>query len=133
MPFWEWPYNNPWYTLRYYHNYYFGEWNICLKGGLPPFPSPHLTMNGYPYRHKWFSDFDGRCRCWFDLHKYGVLNINDNNTCNNDGCSRKDMIIHQMNTKSWFHSLCYWDIWMSSFSFWLLAHKSLSCVISNLL
>jgi hypothetical protein len=33
--------------LRYYHSYCFGEWNTCLGGGLPPFPSPHPTINGY--------------------------------------------------------------------------------------
>jgi len=51
MPMWEWTYYRPQYTSRYYCNYCLGQWNTSFQGGLPPFPSSHLTMNGYPY-HK---------------------------------------------------------------------------------
>jgi hypothetical protein len=47
VPMWEWTYSSPWHILRYYCSYYFKEWNTCSKGGLPPFPLPHLTM-GFP-------------------------------------------------------------------------------------
>jgi hypothetical protein len=40
-PLHEWTYNSPQHTSRYCHNYYFGEWSTCSKGGLPPFSSPH--------------------------------------------------------------------------------------------
>jgi hypothetical protein len=49
IPLWEWMYNSPWHTSGYYCSYRFGEHNTCLRGGLPPFPSPHSTMNGYSY------------------------------------------------------------------------------------
>jgi hypothetical protein len=28
----EWKYNNPWYILRYYHNYCFEKWSTYSKG-----------------------------------------------------------------------------------------------------
>ncbi len=34
-----------------------------------------------------------------------VANIDDDNTCNNDGCLGEDMIICWMSTRRWFHSL----------------------------
>jgi hypothetical protein len=37
VPLREWRYNSPWHTLKYCHNYYFGELNTCSKGGLPLF------------------------------------------------------------------------------------------------
>jgi hypothetical protein len=40
---------SPWCISRYCCSYCFGKWNTCLEGGLPPFPSPHLTTSGYPY------------------------------------------------------------------------------------
>jgi hypothetical protein len=90
----KWVYCSPRYILGYCCSYCFGEWSTCSKGGLPPFPSPHLMTNGYPYHHKWFPDFDGCCHCWLDLHIYGVVSIDDDdNTCSDDGCSRKDIII----------------------------------------
>jgi hypothetical protein len=35
----------------------------------------------------------------------------DNNTCNNNCCSKQNMILHIMNTRRWFHSLCCRDLW----------------------
>jgi hypothetical protein len=113
MSLWEWTYNNPRHTSRYYCNYCFGEWNMCSKGGLPPFPSPHPMTNGYPYHKKQLPDFDGHCHCWIDSHKYGSTSIDDNNTCSDDGNSGEDMIIHRADTKQWLHSPHYWDIWVS--------------------
>jgi len=49
VPFQEWTYNSPWCISRHYRNYCFGEWNTCLKGGLPPFPFSHPTTSGYIY------------------------------------------------------------------------------------
>ncbi len=88
----EWMYNNPWYISRYYHNYYFREWNTCLERGLSPFPSSHSTRNGYSYHQRQFSNFHGH-HYWLYSHKYGVMSIDNDNTCNNDGYSRDDMII----------------------------------------
>jgi len=113
MPLWEWTYSNPLHTSRYYRNYCFGEWSTCSKGGLPPFLSQHPMTNGYLYHKRRLMNFDGHCHCWPKSHRYGSTNINDDNTCSNDGCLWKDMIIHQMNTKWWFHSPCYWEIWVS--------------------
>jgi hypothetical protein len=42
-------YNSPWYILKYYRNYCFGEWNTCLEGGLPPSSLSHPTTSGYSY------------------------------------------------------------------------------------
>jgi hypothetical protein len=117
MPLWEWTYNNPRHTSRYYYNYCLGKWNMCSKGGLPPFPSPHPMTNGYPYHKRRLLNFDGHCHCWINSHKYGSTNIDDNNTCSDDGSSREDMIIHRMDTKQWLHSLHCWDIWVSLFPF----------------
>jgi hypothetical protein len=94
--------------------YCFGEWNTCSEGGLPPFPSPNLMMSGY------FSNFDGHHHWWLDLHRYGVVNIDSDNTCSDDGYSRKNTILHLLNTRGWFHSPCYWDVWVFSFLFWFL-------------
>jgi hypothetical protein len=85
------------------------------------FPTFSLTKSN----NKWMSlspkiAYDGRYHCWPDLHKYGAKNIDDNNTYNNDGYSRKDMIIHWMSTRRWLHSLCYWDVWVPSSSFWFI-------------
>jgi len=80
----------------------------------------------YVYHHptlcyqRQFSYFDRHCHCWLDLHKYNATNINDNNTCNKNGCLREDIILSRMNTKRWVHSSCYWHIWMFSFSFWFI-------------
>jgi hypothetical protein len=73
MPLWEWMHNKPQYTLRYCHNYCFGEWNTCSKGGVPPFPSPHPTMNEYLYQQKQLSNLDECHHCLFNSHKYGVI------------------------------------------------------------
>jgi len=120
MPLWEWAYNNPWYISKYYHSCYFGEWLTYLEGGFPYFPLPHLTMTGYPYHHKWFSDFDGHCHYWFDSNRHGATNVNDEITCNNVDCLGKDTIICWVNNRRWLHSPCYWDVWVSSFLFWFI-------------
>jgi hypothetical protein len=114
----EWTYNNPWNISWHCCSYCFGKWSTCLEGGLPPFPLPHLMTNGYSYHHKWFLNFDGHCHCWFDSHIYDAMNIGDDNTCSNDGCSRKGKILCWMNTRWWFHSPCHWDILLFSFLLW---------------
>jgi hypothetical protein len=77
--------------------------------------------NGYPYHQIRLPDLAGCCHrhCWFDLHTYGVRNINNNNTCNN-GCLIEYTIIHWRNTRRWLNSPCYWDVWVSSFLFWFI-------------
>jgi hypothetical protein len=55
------------------------------------------------------------------LTQYDTMNIDDNiNTCNNDGCLIKYTIICWTNIKWWFHSPCYWNIWVFSFSLWFI-------------
>jgi hypothetical protein len=93
MPLHESTYSSPQYISKYYHNYCFGKWNTCSKGGLPPFLLPHLMTSGYPYHKKWLLDLNGHCHYWLNLDRYGATNINDDNTCNNDGCLRKNTII----------------------------------------
>jgi hypothetical protein len=93
LPLWEWTYNNPWHILRYYCNYCFREWSTCSKGGFPPFPSPHLTTSGHFYYSKQLLYFDGHCHYWFDSHKCGPININNDIICNDDGCSGKYTIL----------------------------------------
>jgi hypothetical protein len=115
-----WMYNNPWYISKYYHSYCFGKWSTCLKGGFLLFPSSHPMSSGYPYHQRQFLDLDGHHHSWFDLHKYGVVNINDDHTRSDDGYFGKDMIICWASTKRWLHSLCYWDVWVSSFLFWFI-------------
>jgi hypothetical protein len=70
-----------------------------LKGRFP-------TFSLATFNNKWIFlslettlNFDGCCHCLSNLHRYGVANIDDNNTCNNDGCSRKNMILCQMNIR----------------------------------
>jgi hypothetical protein len=60
VPLWKWTYNNPQHSSRYYCTYYFGKWNTCLKGSLPPFPLPHQTTSAYPYHQRQILDFNGR-------------------------------------------------------------------------
>jgi len=115
-------YNVPQYTLGYYHGYCFIKWNICSEGGFPPFPSLHPTTSGYPYHQRWLLNLDECRHCSPNLYKYGAMNIDDDNTCNNDGCSRKDMIIRWASIKQWLQSPCYWDAWVFSFLFWFSFH-----------
>jgi hypothetical protein len=82
------------HILGYCCNYYFGEWNTCSEGGLPPFPSPYSMMNGYSYYQKMFGYFDGHCHYWSDSHRYDATNIDDDNTCNDNGYLKKYMILH---------------------------------------
>jgi hypothetical protein len=82
-------YNNSQHISKYCRSYCFREWSTCLKGGFLPFPSPHPITRGYPYYHKQLLDFDGRYHCWANLHKYGAMNINNNNTCNDDMFRKK--------------------------------------------
>jgi hypothetical protein len=123
MLLWELKYNSPWYTLKYYYSYCFEKWNTCSKGGLPPFPSSHSTMGGYPYHKRRFPNLDERHHCWPNSHRYGVASIDNNNTCNDVGCSRKNTIVRWTSTKRWLHSPCYWNVWVSSFSFWLIFYR----------
>ncbi len=88
MPMWEWPYNNPWYILQYYHNYCFREWNTCPEWAFPPFPSSHLMTSGYLYHQKWLLDLNGYHYCWSNLHRYDAMSIGDNSSCNDDGYCR---------------------------------------------
>jgi hypothetical protein len=44
----EWMYISPWNTSRYFHSC-FGKWNTCSKGGLWPFPLPHMMTSEYLY------------------------------------------------------------------------------------
>jgi hypothetical protein len=60
------------------------------------------------------------CDSWPNSHKYSATNIDDDNTYNNDGCSIEDMILCRTNIKQWFHSPCYWNTWMFTFSFWFI-------------
>jgi hypothetical protein len=110
MPLQKWTYNNSCHTSGYCRNYFFGKWNTCLKGGFPHFLSPHSITSGCPYHQRRFLDFDGCYHCWSNLHRYGSSSIDDNNTCNDDGCLGEDMIIHQASTKQWLHSPCYWNV-----------------------
>ncbi len=123
MPLQEWAYNNPQYTSGYYHDYCFRKWNTCSEGGLPPFPSPHLMTNGYPYHHRRFSNLDGHHHYWPNSYKYGEMNIDNDNKLNNDGCSREDMIIHWTSIRWWLHSPCYWNVWVFSFLFWFMFYR----------
>jgi hypothetical protein len=137
-PLWEWTYSSSQYTLRYYYNYCFGEWSTCLEGGLLTFTSPHLTTNGYPYHQKWLLNLDGRHHYWFDSHIYGATNIYDDNTCNDDGCSREDTIICWTNEP---HVMISFPLLLKRVDvfilvliyFWPLVHKPLSHVINDFL
>jgi hypothetical protein len=50
---------------------------------------------------------------WCSEHQY-------NNTCSNNDCLGEDTILHRTNTRWSFHSPCYWNMWVSSFSFWFI-------------
>jgi len=115
----EWVYNSPWHISKYCCSYCFGKWSTCIEGGLSPFPSSHLTMNGYPYHQRQLPNFDER-HYWPDSHIYGATSIDNDNTCNNNGCLGKNSILCRTNIKWWLHSPCYWDIWVSLFSFWFI-------------
>jgi hypothetical protein len=60
------------------------------------------------------------CHNWFNLLKYGIMCIIHDNACNDNCCSRKNIIIHWVFIQRWFHSSCYKDLWLFSFSFQLL-------------
>ncbi len=53
------------------------------------------------------------CTIWCSL-------IDDDNTCNDNGCLRIDTILHRTSTRWWFHSPYYWNIWVFSFLFWFI-------------
>jgi hypothetical protein len=83
-PLWEWAYNNPRYTSKYYHSYCFGKWNTCSKGSHSPFLLPHLTTSGCFYHQRQLLNFNYCCHCWCNSHRYGAMNINDDNKCDDD-------------------------------------------------
>jgi hypothetical protein len=99
VPLQKWMYNSPQHTLGCCCNYCFGKWSTCSKRSLPPFLSSHFTMNEYPYHQRRISNFDGCCHYWSNSHRYGVVNIDDNNTCSNDFCLGEDTIINRMKTR----------------------------------
>ncbi len=78
-----------------------------------------MTTSGYPSVNM-ASNFVGCCYCWLDLHRYGVVSINDDNICIDDGCSREYMIIHWTSIIQWLHSPFYWNTWVFAFSFWFI-------------
>jgi hypothetical protein len=49
--------------------------------------------NGYPYQQKWLLNLNGHSHYKLESHRYGGMNIDDDNTCNNDGYLREDKII----------------------------------------
>jgi hypothetical protein len=53
----------------------------------------HFTMNEYLYHKRRFSNFDERRHCLLNSYRYDIASIDDDNTCSDDDCSRKDMII----------------------------------------
>jgi hypothetical protein len=119
VPLWEWAYNNPRHTLGYCYNYCFiGETHVQRE--VSHLFSPHPTTSGYSYYKKWFPYLDGYSHYWPNLHKYGVVNIDDDSTCSDNGYLGEDMILHQMNTRWWLHSPCYWNVWVFSFFFWFI-------------
>ncbi len=71
----------------------FWKFEYMFKDRFPPFPSPHPMTSEYPYHQKQLLNLDGRYHYWPDSHKYGATNIDNDNTYNNDGYLRKDMII----------------------------------------
>jgi len=77
-----------------------------------------------------------RCHFWPGLEIYNVASIENNNTCNNNNFSRENRIIRWTNTRRWFHSPCYRDVWMFSFIFYCLCidhyHASLAIFFSPL-
>ncbi len=96
--------------------------------------SPHhsqQTMSGYPYHQRWLLNFDGHRHCWLDLHIYDASNINNNNTCNDDGYIRENMIIHWTMTRQWFHYPCYCDVWVFPFSFWFILKACVQTIIAH--
>ncbi len=122
--------------MGYCHNHWFGKLSTCLKGGFSPFPSSHPMMNGYPYHQKRFSDFDGCYHYWPNLHRYGVANINKDNTCSDDDYLRENTILRKASIRQWFHSPCHWNVWVSSFSFWFIfdyLHTNHYCASSTIL
>jgi len=117
VPLWEWIYSSPQHTLGYCYNHCFGEWNTCSKGGFPPFPLPHSIISRYSYYQRHLLYFDGHCHYWPNSQQYGVMNIDDDCTCNDDGYLGEDTILHWTNIKWWFHSFYNWDIWVFPFLF----------------
>ncbi len=106
MPFREWTYNNPWYTLGYCCSYWFGKWNTFQR------EVSHL--------------FSHHTQQWMDIFIiiYGfktLINVIITNltrtdmvqqtltmrTRNDDGYSRKDAIIRWVNIKWWLLSSSY--------------------------
>lgn len=88
------------------------------------------------YHQRRLPNFHGCCHCWPNLHKYGAVNIDDDNTYGDDGwLVRRNMIIGQTSIKWWLHAPCYWDIWLFSSSFWFISdylcidHYCISLVI----
>jgi len=75
----------------------------------PTFSLITLDNEWISLSQKQLSNLDACCHYWPNSHIYGAVNIDDNHTCNDDGCSRKDTIIRWVNTKQWFHSCCYWS------------------------
>jgi hypothetical protein len=65
-----------------------------FRGRCPTFSLATFDDEWIFLTPKMISRLDGCCYFLLNLHKYGAMNIDDNNTSNDDGCSRKNMIIH---------------------------------------
>ncbi len=85
------------------------------------FKRSFLTFSLVTHNNKWISlspkMISKCCHCWPDSNRYNATNIDNNNTCNDDGFLVKNTIIQQVNIRQWFHFPYYWKIWVFSFLF----------------
>jgi hypothetical protein len=61
------------------------------------------------------------------LYRFGAMCFNDDCACNNNCCSRQDMILCIMNAKRWFYYPCYRDLRLFPSLFWFFFDFLCTC------
>jgi hypothetical protein len=131
LPVQEWVHCSPWYTSRYHCNYHIGEWSSRTKIDFSHFPCHTWKQMDIVTTKDNSPNLDRRCHCWFNSYEFGVACF-DNDSTYNDVChSKQDMILHKMNVKRWFHSLCHKNLQLSPSSIWFLSNFLCTCLYSS--
>jgi hypothetical protein len=99
---WEWAHYNPWYISKYSCSYRVKEWNSCKERSFPLFFLPYTKTNGYCHHQTQALNLDKYYHCRSNSYKFGAVNFNNDNACNNNCGSRQGTILHKVNANNDF-------------------------------
>ncbi len=128
---WEWTHCSPWYVSKYHCNYRIRKWSSHTKRGFSPFHLPHTKTSGYYHHLKKFLNPSRHWHYQSDLYRFGATCFDDDITCNDNCHSRQGKILHNVNIKKWFHSLCHKNLRLFPSSFWFLSDFLGTCMYNS--